>query len=59
MKKFNILMSIVFMMMSFLLSSCAVIEGIFKTGLGVGIFITVVVVVIIGGIAAMMRGGSK
>jgi hypothetical protein len=38
-------------------SSCSVISGIFKTGMGVGIFITVAVVVLI--IALILRVGKK
>lgn len=34
-------------MMSFLFTSCSVIEGIFKAGMGVGIFIVIAIIAII------------
>ncbi len=40
-----------------LFSSCSVVEGIFKTGMGVGIFISILVVV--GIVALIMRSGKK
>ena len=40
-----------------LLSSCEVIGGIFKAGMGVGIFIVVVIVLII--VFFVMRAGKK
>jgi len=44
--------------LSVTLSSCSVIGGIFKTGMGVGIFTVVVVLVIIGIVVARSRGGK-
>ena len=40
-----------------MLSSCSVVTGIFKTGMGVGIFVSVLIVV--GIIALIMRSGNK
>lgn len=37
------------------LNGCKVVGAIFKTGLGVGVFITVVLVAIVGGVAALVR----
>ncbi len=39
------------------LSSCAAIEGIFKAGMGFGIFIVIAIIVII--IAVILRIGKK
>lgn len=40
---------------AFFLSGCKVVGAIFKTGLGVGVFVTVVVVALIGGVVALVR----
>ena len=45
MKKVNLLTTMG--MLSLLLSSCSVIEGIFKAGMGFGIFLVVLVVAVI------------
>jgi hypothetical protein len=37
------------------LNGCKVVGAIFKTGLGIGVFITVVIVALIGGVAALIR----
>lgn len=45
------------LLFSFMLGSCAAVEGIFKAGMGVGIFIVVFIIVII--IAVILRLGKK
>ena len=45
------------LILSAMLSSCSAVEGIFKAGMGVGIFI--VIIVIIGIVAIIMRSGKK
>jgi hypothetical protein len=42
---------------TFLLTSCSAIEGIFKAGMGVGIFIVVAIIAII--VFVAMRFGKK
>ena len=41
------------------LSGCRVIGGIFKAGMGVGIFLVIVVLAIVGGIAALLGRGAR
>jgi hypothetical protein len=53
--KLHLIFSLTFF--SILLSSCSVIGGIFKTGMGVGIFI--VIAVIIGIILLVVRSGKN
>ncbi|MDR6843679.1 hypothetical protein [Flavobacterium granuli] len=50
MKKINPLIVITLLLVSVLFSSCEVIEGIFKAGMGFGIFIVIAVIVLIVGI---------
>ncbi len=57
MKKNDLLSVFSFLLFSFLLSSCAAIEGIFKAGMGVGIFIVIVIIGII--VAIVMRIGKN
>jgi hypothetical protein len=59
MKNSNILKALTIFMLSMTLNSCAVVEGIFKTGMGVGIFIVVAIVAIVGIIVVNVRGGGK
>jgi hypothetical protein len=59
MKNSNILKALTFFMISMTLSSCAVVEGIFKTGMGVGVFLVVGIIAIVGIIAFKVRGGGK
>lgn len=47
MKKINSLKVITLFFISFLFTSCEVIEGIFKAGMGFGIFIVIAIVVVI------------
>ncbi len=47
MKKVNVLNVIALFLLSLLVTSCEVIEGIFEAGVGVGIFIVVAVIVLI------------
>lgn len=47
MKKINSLKVIALLFISFLFTSCEVVEGIFKAGMGLGIFIVIAVVLII------------
>ncbi len=54
---FNIKAILSLLSVTMLLSSCEVIGGIFKAGMGVGIFIVVVVVLII--VFFVMRAGKK
>lgn len=44
-------------LMSFMVSSCSVVEGIFKAGMGFGIFIVVAVIVVI--LYFVFRSGKK
>ncbi len=53
--KFSILVTLV--SLAFITSSCSVIGGIFKAGMGVGIFLVVLVIVIIA--ALVMRANKK
>ena len=41
------------------LSSCQVIGGIFKAGMGVGIFLVIIVIALVIFIVAKVMGGSK
>jgi len=56
MKKQTLIIALFAGMLS-LLSSCAVVGGIFKTGIGVGIFIVVIIAIII--FAASRMGKNK
>lgn len=47
MKKINSLKVIALLFISFLFTSCEAIEGIFKAGMGFGIFIVIAVLVVI------------
>ena len=47
MKKTNFLTAFILMLISLTLSSCEAIAGIFKAGMGVGIFIVIAVVAIV------------
>lgn len=47
MKKINLFNVINLFLLSLLLTSCEVIEGIFKAGMGFGIFIVIAIIVII------------
>jgi hypothetical protein len=55
MKKTNPLIVITLLLVSVLFSSCEVIEGIFKAGMGFGIFIVIAVIVLIVGIIFKIR----
>lgn len=44
--------------MSFLFSSCSVIEGIFKAGMGVGIFIVIAIIAIIIFVISKLTGNK-
>jgi hypothetical protein len=57
MKNSNLLVAFVWVLACIMFSSCAAIGGIFKAGMGVGIFVVVVVVAII--IALIARAGKK
>ena len=57
MKNFKFQLSFLLLSMLCLLNSCQAIAGIFKAGMGVGIFIAVFVVVII--VFFVMRAGKK
>jgi hypothetical protein len=50
MKSTNVIKFFTALMASLLLSSCTVIGDIFKTGMGVGIFIVIFIIALIGGI---------
>lgn len=50
-------LSLLFVAMSLMLSSCAVVGGIFKAGMAWGIIL--VVLVVVGIIALIMRSGKK
>ena len=54
MKKFNFLTAFALLSMSFVLSSCEAIAGIFKAGMGFGVFIVLAIVGII--VYFAMRG---
>lgn len=47
MKNTNLFRAITLLIISFLFTSCEVIEGIFKAGMGFGIFIVVAILVVI------------
>ncbi|CAM4275320.1 hypothetical protein [Flavobacterium terrigena] len=47
MKKTNVFKVITLLLISFLFTSCEVIEGIFKAGMGFGIFIVIAILVLI------------
>ena len=47
MKKTNFLTAFILMLISLTLSSCEAIAGIFKAGMGVGIFIVIAIVAIV------------
>lgn len=47
MKKINLIKIITLFLISSLVTSCEVIEGIFKAGMGFGIFIVIAVIVVI------------
>jgi len=54
MKNFNPINSLILFCLTFLLTSCEAIGDIFKTGVGVGIFIVVFVIFLIGCIILAM-----
>ena len=56
-KKTNLLTTFFLLFISFTLSSCEAIAGIFKAGMGVGIFIVIAVVAVIAYI--VMRARKK
>lgn len=45
-------------MISFLFTSCSVIEGIFKAGMGVGIFIVIAIIAIIIFVISKLTGNK-
>ena len=45
-------------MMSFLFTSCSVIEGIFKAGMGVGLFIVIAIIAIIIFVISKLTGNK-
>lgn len=47
MKKINSLKIITLLLISFLFTSCEVIEGIFKAGMGFGIFLIIAILVVV------------
>ena len=57
MKAKNLYQLILFVIMQFALSSCAVIGDIFKTGMGVGAFAVVLIIVLV--IFFFSRAGKK
>lgn len=57
MKKINLPFTLTLLFLSSLLNSCAAIGGIFKAGMGFGIFIVIAVILIIAFIA--MRANKK
>jgi len=57
MKKIIPFSAFILFLLSSMLSSCAVVGGIFKTGMGFGIFIVVVIIIIIAVI--VMRTNKK
>ena len=56
-RPFNFIAALCLLSITILLSSCAAIAGIFKAGMGVGIFIVVAIVLII--VFFVMRAGKK
>ena len=50
MKKFNLINFLILFGLTISLTSCEAIGAIFKTGVGVGIFIVVFIILLIGGI---------
>ncbi len=57
MKKVLIYQIVLIMSLCMLLTSCSAIEGIFKAGMGVGIFIVVAIVALV--VFVAMRFGKK
>jgi hypothetical protein len=57
MKQTTLISLIGLLLFSFMLGSCAAIEGIFKAGMGFGIFIVIAVIAII--VAVIMRIGKN
>ena len=57
MKKLNFLTTFILLLLSFTLSSCEAIAGIFKAGMGVGIFIVLAIVGIV--VFFVMRAGKN
>lgn len=57
MKRINPLAVIILLLLSTLISSCAVIGGIFKAGMGFGIFLVIAVIVII--VFLLTKAGKK
>ena len=57
MKKSSLLYVFILLLISTVLSSCEAIAGIFKAGMGVGIFIVIAVIAIIG--YFVMRAGKN
>ncbi len=55
MKNSTLLSFVIALCLSITMCSCTAIGDIFKTGVGVGIFIVVFIIVLIGGIAIAMR----
>lgn len=45
--KNRILLSVLVLLVSFLTTSCEIIGGIFKTGFGIGIFVTIAVIALV------------
>jgi uncharacterized membrane protein YhhN len=56
-KRTKLLGLALFFLSSILFSSCEVIGGIFKTGVGVGVLLVVIVIVVI--VIIVMRAGKK
>ena len=59
MKKFNYITILLLISMSFGLSSCEVIGGIFKAGMGVGAFAIIAVLVLIIFLVTRVMGRGK
>ncbi|MBK7681811.1 MAG: phosphatidate cytidylyltransferase [Bacteroidetes bacterium] len=57
MKIINLIPALTLFMLSTLLTSCGVVEGIFKAGMGFGIFIVVAIIAVI--IFLVMKAGKK
>ena len=57
MKIINLIPSLTLFMLSTLLTSCGVVEGIFKAGMGFGIFFVVAIIAVI--IFLVMKAGKK
>jgi hypothetical protein len=55
MKKISPLTAVTIFSLAFLLSSCEVVEGIFKAGMGFGIFAVIAVLVVIVAIIVKVR----